>query len=41
MTIMEQVEFIEMLRKLPEEKRKEFYYMIKGAVFVIENVEIA
>lgn len=37
MEIREIIEFFELVRALPPEKQKEFYYMVKGAAFVAEK----
>ena len=41
MKTAEIVEFIELLRRLPEEKQRELYLMMKGASMVIEAGKIA
>ena len=37
MTTQEWIEFIRLLRKLPDEKKMEIYYMIKGVAMVAKN----
>lgn len=39
METKEKLELLEELRKLPEKKQWEFYFMIKGAAFVAEKNE--
>lgn len=40
MSAKEIAAFIELLEKLTDEKRREFYYMIKGAAVVAETGRI-
>ncbi len=36
MSIQDKAKFINLIRALPEQKRKEFYYMVMGAAFVAQ-----
>ena len=37
MSMQNKVKFINLIRALPEKKKKEFYYMVMGAAFVAQQ----
>lgn len=37
MSMQDKTKFINLIRALPEKKKKEFYYMVMGAAFVAQQ----
>ena len=38
MNINEITEFLHLLQRLPESKQREFYFILKGAALVVDNM---